>query len=1003
MQEKSISKKIYTDSGPLCFWSWNDTLEKEELLRQLEAFSEERFAGVLIHSRGGLRIPYMGEEWFDCYRFAVKEAKRLGLEVWIYDEDGWPSGFAGGQVTALGEKYWIKELHFSKSETGLSENRVAAWRKTEEGYRSINKDSAEKGDLICWYTSDKNYVDLLSSETVRRFIEKTHERYKEELGDEFGGVIKGVFTDEPQVTPYPWSFTLEEEWSARYHEPITDRLYLLVEEEEGFERFRRQFRDFISDLIYSSFTKQVADWCEQNGLILTGHFAEEDGLAIQVHGNCGVMRHYAAMQLPGIDHLGNRNTSPILLKQPSSVANQFGKRDVLSESYGCAGWDISFEQICNIWGRQSVLGITKPCFHLSAYSIAGRRKRDYPAFYSYQEPWWEQFPEVMKWINGLNALMREGERMSDVLVISPLGGVSATYGTAEAERISCEYRSLVENLLDAQIDPELGDEKIISESGRVQSGTFFVGRAAYRLVIVPQTISLTQKTALLLKEFAQQGGRIWYCGDSSRRVDFEPFNMPEGAVVQNRGAMLEKHIAHIGYRRPVTLYAKDSSRLLHGALIHTRRLEGKFRSHIWTGSDFAPGRVKLCLYAPGGENAVNCVDIATRRSMPISCHRDGDELVLFLDLSPDSSTVLEWYKSETEALPCKKYEFYREYSVSDYEVKLDSDNALTLDYAEVSVNGQAYTERKPIVPMLNYLYEEREKFPKELAMPVKLKYHFECSEELELKGIKAVIENEFVRRIEINGAELSLKPENWWIDRKFGEYDIGGCLQAGDNTITVYYELPPSPKGIGTDGFESERNRFFFPVEPDNIYIKGNFDLLTSAEVSDKGNFCRVGGNAFLLSPPTEKRLGDITRQSCWFYRGNIDYDFCLSKVKSGIRYKLLLDQACGVGASVIIGDRSYTMLSLKEPLDITEALTEGENRITVRLLGHNRNLLGPHHHIKGETAMVGPDTFEGKLGFEDFVSPEITTKSTWTDLYHFVPFGCSGIRIREEKAEELS
>ena len=63
-------------AGALCFWSWNDDLEASELVRQLEEFSRGRFSGVVIHARGGLRIPYMGEEWFRCYRTALDAARR---------------------------------------------------------------------------------------------------------------------------------------------------------------------------------------------------------------------------------------------------------------------------------------------------------------------------------------------------------------------------------------------------------------------------------------------------------------------------------------------------------------------------------------------------------------------------------------------------------------------------------------------------------------------------------------------------------------------------------------------------------------------------------------------------------------------------------------------------------------------------------------------------------------------------------------------------------------
>lgn len=990
MQFGSVEQDIHINGGALSFWSWNDQLEKDELRRQLEDFSRGRFSGVLVHSRGGLRIPYMGKEWFDCYRFVINEARRLGLEVWIYDEDGWPSGFAGGRVPAMGEKHWLKQLHFSQTDTGIPENRVAAWKRTADGYRPVPKETAESGDLICWYTADKNYVDLLSRETVRCFIECTHERYRQEIGGAFGDVVKGVFTDEPQIAPYPWSTVLEDAWLSRYHTPLTDRLYLLVLEEAGFEQFRRSFRELVSDLLYESFTKQISEWCRQNRLIFTGHFSEEDGLAMQMHGNGGTMRHYPAMQMPGIDHLGNRYPSPILLKQPSSVAHQLGKSDVLSETYGCAGWEITFDRLCRIWGRESVLGITKPCFHLSAYSITGRRKRDYPAFYSYQEPWWDQFPAVTRWIDGLDSLMREGERLSDVLVISPLGAVAAAYDTKRAEKISCEYRCLVENLLDAQVDVELGDEKIIAEHGRIEDGDFWIGQASYRLVIVPEAGALTEKTLSLLCEYAQQGGRIWYCGD-------RPPEAPDGEVVQNRRDMLEKCLSYIGYQRPIALYVDEYGTLLHGVLLHTRRLDGGYRCHIWAGSGWDRKQITARLYAPGDENMLCRVDIASQERSVIPCQRDGDFLTAAVELPSDSSIVLEWQHSGgTVHTACQKT-FLKEYAVTDCTIGLEADNALTLDYASVSVNGAPFSEKQPVLHMLCGLYREREALPPEQPMRVRLRYDFDCDGGWDMSGVSVVFEDEFVLAAELNGKRLSGSAKDWWIDRKFHEYAIGSYLHSGNNTLILHYELPQSQRGTETTGFESERNRFFFPVEPDSVYIKGNFDVVADAAVIDRGGFYRVGGS-FRLTAPTEKQMGDITVQNAWFYRGNLVYRFSLFCPDRRTAYRLSLEETHGTGAEVLIGDRTYTMLSFREPLDITEALLPGENTVTVRLLGHNRNLLGPHHHIKGETTIVGPDTFEGRRGFEDFVSPDVREENTWTDSYHFIPFGCGRIKIGEEQ-----
>ena len=65
-----------------------------------------------------------------------------------------------------------------------------------------------------------------------------------------------------------------------------------------------------------------------------------------------------------------------------------------------------------------------------------------------------------------------------------------------------------------------------------------------------------------------------------------------------------------------------------------------------------------------------------------------------------------------------------------------------------------------------------------------------------------------------------------------------------------------------------------------------------------------------------------------------------------------------------------------------------------MKLIGNNRNLLGPHHHIRGTSPLTGSNTFLGVRGFEDFASPEITDESTWIDDYTFIPFGCDGFYI---------
>ena len=56
------------------------------------------FGGFFLHARSGLKTPYFSDEWFDCIRACSEKAKELGLKPWLYDENGWPSGAAGGKL-----------------------------------------------------------------------------------------------------------------------------------------------------------------------------------------------------------------------------------------------------------------------------------------------------------------------------------------------------------------------------------------------------------------------------------------------------------------------------------------------------------------------------------------------------------------------------------------------------------------------------------------------------------------------------------------------------------------------------------------------------------------------------------------------------------------------------------------------------------------------------------------------------------------------------------------
>ena len=93
------------------FWAWNNKLDAEQLTRQIHYFKEMGMGGYHIHCRVGLDTPYLGKEFMDCVSACIEEGKKEGLYTYLYDEDRWPSGAAGGIVTKQRE-YRSRHLLF---------------------------------------------------------------------------------------------------------------------------------------------------------------------------------------------------------------------------------------------------------------------------------------------------------------------------------------------------------------------------------------------------------------------------------------------------------------------------------------------------------------------------------------------------------------------------------------------------------------------------------------------------------------------------------------------------------------------------------------------------------------------------------------------------------------------------------------------------------------------------------------------------------------------------
>jgi hypothetical protein len=206
-------------SAPL--WVWNDLVTREQIEIQLADFKAHGIGGVFIHPRPGLITPYLSEEWLSLCRHAVDVGKKLGMKVWIYDENSYPSGFAGGHVPAEMPDSIGLALRMTKAAAlpaEFAEKPLLILHKTDSGFEDITERALQAGtgsalgtgeyylfdiqkaSVSPWF-GGYAYVDIMRKDVTEKFLDITLNAYKRVIGDEFGVTVPGSFQDEAHIHP----------------------------------------------------------------------------------------------------------------------------------------------------------------------------------------------------------------------------------------------------------------------------------------------------------------------------------------------------------------------------------------------------------------------------------------------------------------------------------------------------------------------------------------------------------------------------------------------------------------------------------------------------------------------------------------------------------------------------------------------------------------------------------------------------------------------------------
>ncbi len=956
--------------GSIPFWSWNDKLEEEELRRQIRNMKALGMRGFFMHARGGLETEYMSEEWFHAVNACIDEAKKQGMEAWAYDENGWPSGFAGRALLSNPANFTCGLVCETAGEYPQpAEDILGVYVTDEHGAKLCDRDVGASEYTVIRRIRDFSYVDTMNVAVTRQFIEKVHERYQAKVEKaDFGSTMPGFFTDEPQYFRYgtPWSDCFLTEYRKRFGYDVKEALPALFLQYEGAKEYRYDYRLFCHEKFYSDFMKPIYEWCDENGVKLTGHGLEEWGLAWQMNCCGGIMPFYLYEHIPGIDYLGREIKNISGAKQLGSVCEQTGKKRALSEMFACCGWDVTPKELKRIADLQFAGGVNMICEHLYPYSERGQRKNDFPGHYSEHNPWQKEFGAFEAHYANLGAALSQGREIADTLVLHPIRSAYLDYFDQDWDRIKdleTAYDELVDRFAIDHIPYHFGDETILKLLGRVEGETIRVGECVYDKVVIPTSYTLDQNTVDLLKAYLQNGGKLHLFGTCPNRIDGR---LADLSFLKSNMSYEELKVAGgFSVSAPVYLQLRstDEGRLLFLA----NCTEDAYLNTEITLAD-CRGLAKLNIdtleYAPvrGRKNA------------------DGSVTVLF-DFKDSTSCVLVESElpmkafAQTEPKPAIRLP-------KVWELDCLPENMLTLDCAALSQNGGAFTKPRPIVRIKDNLLKER------FCGEVTLRF----SVRLETLPDKLLLVVEPMKKlsVKVNGAQACFG-EEWRVDRRFRTLPIAKQMKLGENIIDVsfsYFQRQEVFDVLYGGGNESLRNCLSFDTEVESIYLYGDFGVksLSDYRETDGGKCLRTDGPFALFARNNTVDLSCINRDGYVFFAGELQAHTHLHWQK-GEPTRVCLD---GRFATVRAAINGYDLgLNLFDnEFELAEHLQEGENILSLTLCFSNRNLLGPHHTEKSEPKFVAPPTFSFENMWEGGSCKPDGDGYSFCHDYAFVKFG---------------
>jgi hypothetical protein len=535
--------------GPEPYYGLNGPVTLEVVQRDLDTMRSLGFHAVTVQAGYGSAFAYLSPEYFTFFHLFVLEAKKRNMRVWIVDDAGYPSGFAGGKFTSEHPELRMQALIVAAKiavpsgtvfdhTVGANTVAVTAIRSSDAEIVQIPfadlhvKWTAPAGDWNVYVVehafrtsptrsdtnpkrvkdSSQSLEDYLDPAATAQYLAFTHEGYKKAVGDEFGKTIMGFRGDEPDysINGIPWTPKLFAEFGNRKGYDIRPFLATFLQPRESTLtplqlRARADYYDVFANMFRDGFFKPQGDWCAANGLEYQVHLNHEEMQIQLAHSEGDFFRDMRFVQVPGVDSIWHQIWTDTISDFPrfaSSAAHVYGHPRAFTESFAAYRPLPDVAAARYILNEQFVRGINLvETMYFPASATPGHGgpmdfMRD-PAY-----------PALMQYTSRLSYLMSRGHPAAEVALLLPaeslwMGDTKADDTFVSAERLMSEH----------QIDFDIIDEDAVGSLLQMDHGAFIsLSGNRYRTVLVPHASLLPAAVVNRLREFAATGGHVVFLG-----------------------------------------------------------------------------------------------------------------------------------------------------------------------------------------------------------------------------------------------------------------------------------------------------------------------------------------------------------------------------------------------------------------------------------------------------------------------------------------------------------